>query len=325
MAIEACDAGRGLASRHDSLDATATTTATQPLDDTGHDKAEDAGKHVRPNFTPPTYTWKDVHDAIPKHCFERDTLRSLSYVFRDIVFVLSLASIAVFLIPLIENAPLNRLAWFAYQFAQGLVFTGLWELAHECGHGALSEHKWVNNALGMSMHSFLLVPFHAWRITHSTHHKTTNNIEADVAFVPDVQEDWEAKRAARGGFMKAMELLEDVPIAVLLELVGHQLIAFPTYILINNFALPRMAKFPWWTRSHFYFGKDGPNFKPLHKMDIIISDIGIGVMAALIWMASNYFGAWQVMKVYGFPYLWTNHWIRTFPLSHCAHLYTNLK
>ncbi|KAF2787000.1 hypothetical protein K505DRAFT_258663 [Melanomma pulvis-pyrius CBS 109.77] len=263
------------------------------------------------NFTPPEYTWKQIHDAIPAHCYERDTLLSVSYVLRDFFFVACLAAIAIFLIPLIESPLLNKLAWISYSFLQGLVFTGLWELAHECGHGALSDYKWVNNALGMWMHSFLLVPYHSWRITHSTHHKTTNNIEADIAFVPDIQEDWQAKRDSRGAFLRALELVEDVPIAVLLELIGHQLIAFPTYILINNFALPRMAVFPWWTRSHFYFGGDGPNFKPSHKKDIIMSDIGIATSAALIWTAVQYLGAWEVMKLYGFPYLWTNHWILT--------------
>jgi fatty acid desaturase len=294
-------------SRHDSLEATTPPPSVSARDEKEEDMVQGERK-----FTPPTYTWKEIHDAIPAHCYERDSLLSVAYVLRDFTFVAILASVAIFGIPLIENWYLNRAAWLAYSFVQGLVFTGLWELAHECGHGALSNYKWVNNALGMTMHSFLLVPFHSWRITHSTHHKTTNNIEADIAFVPDTKEVWDEKRDTRDAFMRALELVEDVPIAVLLELVGHQLIAFPTYILINNFALPRMAVFPWWTRSHFYFGGDGPNFKPMHKKDIIMSDIGIGIMVALLWTASTYFGAWEVMKIYGFPYLWTNHWICKF-------------
>lgn len=97
---------------------------------------------------------------------------------------------------------------------------------------------------------------------------------------------------------------------MLAEVIGHQLIAWPTYLLINNFALPRMAVFPWWKRSHFYFGGDGPNFKPLHRQDVITSGLGVATVAGLLWAAVSYFGAWNVMKVYGFPYLWTNNWIR---------------
>jgi len=32
----------------------------------------------------PTYTIKDVYDAIPKHCFERNVWKSLSYVVQDV-------------------------------------------------------------------------------------------------------------------------------------------------------------------------------------------------------------------------------------------------
>lgn len=261
-------------------------------------------------FTPPEYTIKDVHDAIPPHCFRPNTLLSIYYILRDVAIVISLAYIAVTQFPAIQNQSLRTLAWTIYSFCQGLIFTGLWELAHECGHGSMSKKKWVNDAMGMTVHSFLLVPYHSWRLTHSTHHKTTNNIEKDIAFVPDVKEDYFAKRDSRGVFMKTLELIEDMPIAVLLELIGHQLVAFPLYLLINNFALPRMAAAPWWKRSHFYFGGDGPNFRPGDKNHIIISDIGVAVAASILWAAVNYFGGWNVMKVYGFPYLWTNHWIR---------------
>lgn len=265
-----------------------------------------------PFFTPPEYTMKDIHDAIPPHCFKSNTLLSLAYVLRDFAFVFILMYIAATQIPGIQNQHLRTMAWATYSFCQGLVFTGLWELAHECGHGALSKKKWVNNTMGMVMHSFLFVPYHSWRFTHSTHHKTTNNIEKDIAFVPDTKEVWVAKRDARGKFMKSLELVEDMPIAVMLELIGHQLIAFPIYIIINNFALPRMAAVAWWKRSHFYFGGDGPNFKPANRRDIIISDLGIAASACVIWACVRFFGGWNVMKLYGFPYLWTNHWIRKF-------------
>lgn len=142
---------------------------------------------TEPFFTPPTYTMKQILDAIPAHCFERNTIRSLSYVIRDFAFVAILLGLAT-QIDLLPTYSLRVFAWAVYAFCQGLIFTGLWELAHECGHGALSKQKWVNNAIGLTIHSFLLVPFHSWRITHSHHHKATNNLERDIAFVPDVSE-----------------------------------------------------------------------------------------------------------------------------------------
>ena len=267
------------------------------------------------NFVPPEYTWKDIHDAIPPHCFRPSTPLSLAYFLRDVAIVVALACLAQIYIPRIENQYISTIAWAIYSFLQGLIFTGLWELAHECGHGALSKKKWVNDTMGMAIHSFLLVPYYSWRVTHSHHHKNTNNIEKDIAFVPDNQEDYDAKRESRGRFMKTLELVEDMPIAALLELVCHQLVAFPIYLLINNFALARMAATPWWKRSHFYFGGDGPNFKPEHKRDIIASDLGITASVSVLWAAAHFFGGWNVFKLYGLPYLWTNHWIREYFLK----------
>jgi len=43
--------------------------------------------------------------------------------------------------------------WSLYTFWAGLVSTGLWVIAHECGHQAYSESKFVNNAVGWVLHS----------------------------------------------------------------------------------------------------------------------------------------------------------------------------
>jgi omega-6 fatty acid desaturase / acyl-lipid omega-6 desaturase (Delta-12 desaturase) len=52
---------------------------------------------------------------------------------------------------------LYRIAWFAlwsvYGFSAGLVATGLWVVAHECGHQAFSEYKIINNTVGWILHS----------------------------------------------------------------------------------------------------------------------------------------------------------------------------
>lgn len=271
-----------------------------------------ANAKKEPVFTPPEYTMKDIYDAIPSHCLRSNTFTSLSYLARDVLFVGTLMGLAT-QIPRIPDENLRFVAWATYAFIQGLVFTGLWEIAHECGHGALSKHKWVNGAMGMFVHSFLLVPFYSWKITHATHHKSTNNLERDIAFVPDVKEDWEAKREARGhgAFIKAWEVVEDTPFIALVFLFFHQLIAWPLYLTINNLAIPRMAAARWWQRSHFYTGGDGPNFKPQDGKSILISDLGIAAMAGVLWASVQYFGRWNVALFYVFPYLWTNHWILT--------------
>lgn len=44
-------------------------------------------------------------------------------------------------------------AWAFYGFAAGLPGTGLWVIAHECGHQAFSTSKTVNNTVGWILHS----------------------------------------------------------------------------------------------------------------------------------------------------------------------------
>ena len=43
--------------------------------------------------------------------------------------------------------------WCAYGYVTGLFATGLWVCAHECGHQAFSESKFVNNSIGWILHS----------------------------------------------------------------------------------------------------------------------------------------------------------------------------
>ena len=258
---------------------------------------------------PLEYTMQDIHNAIPKHCFERDTLRSIRLVARDYAMVFVLLVCAT-LIPYIGNTPVRVLAWSTYGFCQGLIFTGLWELAHESGHGALSKQKWVNNAIGLLIHSTLLVPYYSWQYTHRTHHKGTNHLDRDIAFMPEIQDPpQENDNGPLSFFAKAHDMVMDCPLTSLITLFFHQLIAFPIYLTLNNFALARMRKFAWWKRSHFYLGGDGPNFRPEQAKSILISDLCVGGMMCVLWTLTRIYGRWNVMLFYGLPYLWSNHWI----------------
>lgn len=52
--------------------------------------------------------------------------------------------------------------WIVYAVITGTVATGVWVLGHECGHFAFSETRWLNDALGLVLHSSLLVPYFSW-------------------------------------------------------------------------------------------------------------------------------------------------------------------
>ena len=49
--------------------------------------------------------------------------------------------------------------WSLYGFWTGLFATGLWVVAHECGHQAFSESKLINNSVGWVLHSACVISF----------------------------------------------------------------------------------------------------------------------------------------------------------------------
>lgn len=99
-------------------------------------------------LAPPPFTLADIKNAIPRHCFERSLVKSLLHLASDLVIV----SVLGFLATLIEHPSVPALAryllWPAYWYAQGSVLTGVWVIAHECGHQSFSPYEAVNNFVG---------------------------------------------------------------------------------------------------------------------------------------------------------------------------------
>ena len=43
--------------------------------------------------------------------------------------------------------------WSLYWFWQGIILAGWWCLAHEAGHGSLSNYAFVNHVIGFLLHT----------------------------------------------------------------------------------------------------------------------------------------------------------------------------
>ena len=73
--------------------------------------------------------------------------------------------------------------WLSYAAVTGTVATGCWVIAHECGHNAFSENRILQDFVGYTLHSLLLVPYFAWQRSHAVHHSRTNHLtEAKLTF-----------------------------------------------------------------------------------------------------------------------------------------------
>lgn len=281
-------------------------------------------------FEVPDFTLRDLLSAIPKHCYERSTLYSSLYVVSDVLQTLLLVFVAKWLDEQVPSLNVSTHAisansvrslarfsiWVVYGFLQGLTFTGIWVIAHECGHQAYSTSKFMNNTVRWVLHSALLVPYHSWRISHGRHHAATSHMERDEVFVPRIREQYgrlplippgqshHVKKSTDFGPWLA-ELLEDMPLYNLLEIVIQQLLGWPLYLFFNVSGQPRYPTFT----NHF-----NPNsiiFDKKQFGQIIVSDLGIlATLSALVAWANLSPGGWgEVARYYIVPYLWTNHWL----------------
>lgn len=269
-------------------------------------------------FELPDFTIKDIRDAIPKHCFERSAIRSLAYVMRDVIYLATTFYIWHNFVTAeyIPSKALRVVLWGVYTFLQGLFATGLWVLAHECGHGAFSPSRTLNNFVGWVLHSALLVPYFSWQISHSKHHKATGNMERDMVFLPRTR----AQHATRVGRLvhELSELAEETPVYTFMNLLGQQLIGWWNYLLTNvtghnNHERQREGRGKG-KKNGFgggvnHFDPHSPLFENKDAHRILLSDLGLAIaISALVYLGKTF--GWSNMFVWYFlPYLWVNHWL----------------
>ncbi|KAK4119616.1 hypothetical protein N657DRAFT_581348 [Parathielavia appendiculata] len=259
-----------------------------------------------------------IRDAIPAHCFIPSTLRSLGYVVRDVAMATALGWAALTYIPQIGNSACRTAAWILYGYVQGLVCTGIWILAHEAGHGAFSVHRRLNDVVGWTLHSALLVPYFSWKFSHHRHHRFTGNMEKDMAFVPHTKADREKKRLVDLYFDR--ELFEDVPVVQLGKLLAHQLGGWQMYLLFNVSAgseSQQRKEAGWWRVSHFE--PTSAVFRSSEAIYIAISDLGLAIVGGLLYLASTVVGWKMVFLLYGVPYFWVHHWLVAITYLHHTH------
>lgn len=180
--------------------------------------------------------------------------------------------------------------------------TGLWVVAHECGHRAFSDSKFVCDVVGWVLHSFLLVPYHAWRISHGKHHISTGNMERDEVFIP--------KRSSTY-FKNAKDIHYEPPslIFLIVETVVFFLIGWILYLATHISGRD-------YGRKTNHFSPSSPLFSDRDYWSIVISNVGIVGMLSLLVAASVYISfSWMIFS-YFIPYLIVNFWLLLYTYLH---------
>jgi len=283
-------------------------------------------------FEIPDFTIKQIRDAIPAHCLERSGARGLAYVARDLFYLTTVFALFYnFCRPeYVPNSLLRGALWAAYTMLQGMIATGVWVLAHECGHQSFSPSKVVNDSVGFVLHSSLLVPYFSWKISHGKHHKGTGNVAKDMVFVPKTR----AEYASRTGRLahELHELCEETPLFTAGHLVGQQLLGWILYITMNVTGHNKhevqkegrgRGKQNGFMGGVNHFNPASPLYEAKDGKLILASDIGLATMGLVLYALTQRFGLANMVVWYFIPYLWVNHWLGKYPHRQPSHLDKN--
>lgn len=262
----------------------------------------DPGVPIRraPKSKPP-FTLSQIKKAIPPHCFQRSLLRSFSYVVYDLTLASILYYIASTCIPTLPH-PLPYLAWPVYWAFQGCILTGFWVIAHECGHHAFSNYQWIDDTVGLILHSCLMVPYFSWKYSHRRHHSNTGSLDKDEVFVPKPKSKiaWYA------------EYLNN-PLGRLGSLFVTLTLGWPLYLLFNASGRP-------YDRFACHYNPYGPIFSNRERIQIYISDLGIVGVTFLLYKIAMAKGLAWLICIYVIPLLINNGFLVTITYLQHTHL-----
>jgi len=192
-------------------------------------------------------------------------------------------------------------AWLIYMLVCGTFATGVWVVAHECGHRAFCNGTKLQDAIGFTLHTALLVPYFSWQRSHAIHHAKTNHLTEGETHVPKADGTAKASRAERTG-----QRLGSGPHAVV-TLFGRLGFGWPAYLFGGaTGATGRGVTNHFWPRKPF----SPVIFPGRWARKAFISAAGVLAMhILLLWWAFAMSGLTTVLLVYGGPLIIVNCWL----------------
>ena len=219
-------------------------------------------------------TLQEIKQILPSSIFKKSTILSLTYAFIDILVPSILLLLSNhYLLPIIQylttssslsmsSLLINNFCifsiWLFYSILIGTASMGAWVTAHECGHGAFSNNRLLQDIIGFIYHSLLLVPYFSWQRSHSLHHAYTNHIVDGESHVPPVQNEILKSSSSsvpslsssessslsppsslaesvlsKSSIIKRFGLQIGEPIFGILQIILHLLLGWPAYLLLG--------------------------------------------------------------------------------------------
>lgn len=253
---------------------------------------------------------KEIKAVLPKDSFRPETKKSLGYLSVSTIGTAICTAFGISMLRFFNPSNLLTLPfWTLYSLGTGTVAMGLWVLGHECGHGAFSTNKKLQDAVGYIIHSIMLVPYYSWQRSHAVHHMYCNDVDLGETHVPELEE--EGSLVGRKWLMDTFGRKAGIRMWGGLQGFLHLLIGWPAYLLIGatggkgrgmtNHFFPNPLTKPKYPKKELFPGN--------WKKKVLKSDIGVAaVVCALVgWGLRN--GLSQVMALYGGPLIVVNAWL----------------
>jgi omega-6 fatty acid desaturase (delta-12 desaturase) len=246
----------------------------------------------------PLPTTAETKAVIPDHCFERILWRSAMYAVMSLVLTVGTGILAWQFLPLHWAwTP----AWVLYAIAVGTFATGLWVVAHECGHRAFSKGTRLQDTVGFVLHSALLVPYFSWQRSHAIHHGKTNHLTEGETHVPKRFGTRQGRRT-----LAVRDRLGPRTHGVL-TILGRLIAGWPLYLLVGATGGPERG-----LTNHFWPSKPFSSalFPNRWARKVRWSAAGVLVTLGLLaWWAIAAGSIWPVVALYVGPYLVCNMWL----------------
>ena len=244
----------------------------------------------------PTRT--EIAAVIPDTCSRRHLGRSLLHAAVSLALTVGSAVLVWRFVPLTWMwSPV----WVLYMFVCGTFATGVWVVAHECGHRAFCRGTKLQDSIGFVLHSAMLVPYFSWQRSHAVHHAKTNHLTEGETHVPKALGTARASRAQRAGTLLGRRTLG------VATLFSRLTTGWPLYLIAGITGGPkRGVTNHFWPTTPF----SGALFPGRWPRKVLLSSLGVGVtVLVLTWWALFISTVPTVLAVYAGPYLVVNAWL----------------
>jgi len=172
----------------------------------------------------------------------------------------------------------------------------------------------INDAVGLVVHSLLLVPYFAWQISHRRHHSNTGSVEHDEVFVPVLATQKQIEAAQKNdhhhddeGFIATTK----ATLGRMFYIVVMLTLGWPAYLFMNITGNQSYDPKAW--VNHFQptspiytngLPTDAFNQKLILISDVSLIAVFIGLYKFVQFTSFSYF-----VYIYFIPYLIVNFWL----------------